>query len=52
MQEPIQLKAGDEIVVHFWRRCDSKKVWYEWCLSKPVPVSIHNSTGRSATIGL
>ncbi|XP_050447264.1 protein arginine N-methyltransferase 5 [Cataglyphis hispanica] len=52
IKEPIQLKAGDEIVVHFWRRCDSKKVWYEWCLSKPVPVSIHNSTGRSSTIGL
>lgn len=52
IKEPIQLKAGDEIVVHFWRRCDSKKVWYEWCLSKPVPVSIHNTTGRSSTIGL
>ncbi|XP_029658740.1 protein arginine N-methyltransferase 5 [Formica exsecta] len=52
IKEPIQLKAGDEIVVHFWRRCDSKKVWYEWCLSKPIPVSIHNSTGRSSTIGL
>ncbi|XP_028045588.1 protein arginine N-methyltransferase 5 isoform X2 [Monomorium pharaonis] len=52
LKEPIQLKAGDEIVVHFWRRYDSKKVWYEWCLSKPIPVSIHNSTGRSSTIGL
>ncbi|GAB1863970.1 Protein arginine N-methyltransferase [Camponotus japonicus] len=52
IKEPIQLKAGDEIVVHFWRRCDSKKVWYEWCLSKPIPISIHNSTGRSSTIGL
>ncbi|KAL6261469.1 hypothetical protein P5V15_006559 [Pogonomyrmex californicus] len=52
LKESIQLKAGDEIVVHFWRRCSSKKVWYEWCLSKPVPVSIHNSTGRSSIIGL
>ncbi|KYQ48785.1 Protein arginine N-methyltransferase 5 [Trachymyrmex zeteki] len=52
LKEPVQLKAGDEIVVHFWRRCGSKKVWYEWCLSKPVPVSIHNTTGRSSVIGL
>ncbi|EZA48205.1 hypothetical protein DMN91_012321 [Ooceraea biroi] len=52
LKEPIQLKAGDELAVHFWRRCDSKKVWYEWCLSKPIPVPIHNLTGRSYTIGL
>lgn len=52
IKEPIQLKTGDDITVHFWRRCGSKKVWYEWCLSKPTPVSIHNSTGRSSTIGL
>ncbi|KAG5334717.1 ANM5 methyltransferase, partial [Acromyrmex charruanus] len=52
LKEPVQLKAGDEIVVHFWRRCGSKKVWYEWCLSKPIPVSIHNITGRSSVIGL
>ncbi|KAH0947236.1 hypothetical protein HN011_006109 [Eciton burchellii] len=52
LKEPVQLKAQDEIAVHFWRRCNSKKVWYEWCLSKPIPISIHNSTGRSSTIGL
>ncbi|XP_018393940.1 PREDICTED: protein arginine N-methyltransferase 5 [Cyphomyrmex costatus] len=52
LKEPIYLKAGDQIVVHFWRRCNSKKVWYEWCLSKPIPVAIHNTTGRSSIIGL
>lgn len=52
LKEPIQLKAKDEVVVHFWRRCGSKKVWYEWCLSKPIPVPIHNSLGRSSIIGL
>ncbi|XP_063986507.1 protein arginine N-methyltransferase 5 [Diachasmimorpha longicaudata] len=52
IREPIQLKAGDEIKVHFWRRCTSKNVWYEWTLSKPVPVAIHNPNGRSSTIEL
>ncbi|XP_011314084.1 protein arginine N-methyltransferase 5 [Fopius arisanus] len=52
IKEPVQLKAGDEIKVHFWRRCTSKNVWYEWTLSKPIPGSIHNPNGRSSTIEL
>lgn len=52
LQEPIQLKAGDQIVVHFWRQCNSKNVWYEWCISEPFPGPIHNPGGRSYTIGL
>ena len=52
IKDPLHLKAGDEIVVHFWRRCNSKQVWYEWCISKPVPGFIHNLNGRSYTIGL
>ncbi|KZC08382.1 PREDICTED: protein arginine N-methyltransferase 5 [Dufourea novaeangliae] len=52
IREPVQLKAGDEIVVHFWRQCSTKNVWYEWCISKPIPVAIHNPGGRSYTIGL
>ncbi|XP_017880424.1 protein arginine N-methyltransferase 5 [Ceratina calcarata] len=52
IKQPVQLKAGDQVVVHFWRRCSSKNVWYEWCISEPVPLSIHNPDGRSYTIGL
>ncbi|XP_071871337.1 protein arginine N-methyltransferase 5 [Bombus fervidus] len=52
IREPVQLKAGDEIVVHFWRQCNSKNVWYEWCISEPFPGPIHNPGGRSYTIGL
>jgi len=51
-QEPVHLKAGDNLVVHFWRLTDSKKVWYEWTITEPVPVAIHNPKGRSYTIGL
>ncbi|XP_015598235.1 protein arginine N-methyltransferase 5 isoform X2 [Cephus cinctus] len=52
IKEPVQLKTGDEIEIHFWRRCSTKNVWYEWCLSKPICGSVHNPNGRSSTIGL
>ncbi|XP_043248330.1 protein arginine N-methyltransferase 5 [Colletes gigas] len=52
IKEPVQLKAGDQIVLHFWRQCSPKNVWYEWCISKPIPGPIHNPNGRSYTIGL
>lgn len=52
IKEPIQLKKGNKIVLHFWRRCNQKNVWYEWCVSEPVIGSIHNPNGQSYTIGL
>ncbi|XP_001600397.1 protein arginine N-methyltransferase 5 [Nasonia vitripennis] len=52
IKDPVNLKAGDEIVSHFWRCCSSKNVWYEWSVEKPVPIPIHNPCGRSSTIGL
>ncbi|XP_076286299.1 protein arginine N-methyltransferase 5 [Lasioglossum baleicum] len=52
IREPVQVKAGEKITVHFWRQCSSKNVWYEWCISKPISGAIHNPGGRSYTIGL
>ncbi|XP_033223876.1 protein arginine N-methyltransferase 5 [Belonocnema kinseyi] len=52
LKESIYLKAEDEICAHFWRRCNAKNVWYEWSVSKPVAIAIHNPNGRSYTIGL
>nr|XP_033340412.1 protein arginine N-methyltransferase 5 [Megalopta genalis]XP_033340413.1 protein arginine N-methyltransferase 5 [Megalopta genalis] len=52
IREPVQVKAGEQIVVHFWRQCSLKNVWYEWCISKPISGPIHNPGGRSYTIGL
>ena len=49
---PIKLSQGDELELHFWRINNAKQVWYEWCITKPVAVPIHNPTGRSYTIGL
>ena len=83
LREPVQLKADDEIVLHFWRNVSTKHVWYvlankhlkskdvnhnslqtviicmrkkyhryEWALSSPTTVAVHNPNGRSYEIGL
>jgi protein arginine N-methyltransferase 5 len=52
VQDPVHLRAGDELVVNFWRVVSPKSVWYEWCISAPVPVPVHNPAGRSYSIGL
>ncbi|XP_076325185.1 protein arginine N-methyltransferase 5 isoform X2 [Tachypleus tridentatus] len=52
LKEPIQLKGGCQLQVHFWRCANRKNVWYEWCVTKPVIGPIHNPNGRSYTIGL
>ena len=52
LRNPVKLKKGDEVELHFWRLNNGKQVWYEWCITKPVAVPIHNPNGRSYTIGL
>lgn len=52
IKEPVPLKADQKLVVHFWRLSDKKNVWYEWTISSPVALGIHNMNGRSYTIGL
>lgn len=51
-QEPICLKKGDNLTVHFWRMCTNKNIWYEWCVTEPYVRPLHNPKGRSYTIGL
>ncbi|KAL0277779.1 UNVERIFIED_CONTAM: hypothetical protein PYX00_004944 [Menopon gallinae] len=52
ISQPVQLKAGDEIELHFWRMVSKTNVWYEWTITKPVPLHVHNPSGRSYKIGL
>jgi len=52
LREPVQLKKDDEVVLHFWRNVSTKHVWYEWALSSPTTVAVHNPNGRSYEIGL
>lgn len=52
LRQPVQVCKGDVLAVHFWRCINKKGVWYEWCISQPVPGPIHNPNGRSYIIGL
>lgn len=52
LKEPMYVKKSSLIRLHFWRCVNSKKVWYEWCVSSPSPSVIHNSNGKSYWIGL
>jgi len=50
--EPLQLRRGDQLKVHFWRCVSKHNVWYEWSISEPVASPVHNPNGRSYQIGL
>lgn len=52
LRTPVCVNPGTPLEVHFWRCCASAKVWYEWCVTSPLPSSIHNSNGRSYWVGL
>ncbi|EDO41620.1 predicted protein [Nematostella vectensis] len=52
IQDPLYVEGGKTIALHMWRKCTGKKVWYEWSVSRPAPVPIHNPGGRSYVIGL
>ena len=51
-QTPIYVPAGGEVTVDMWRLSNKKKVWYEWCVTRPQVTEVHNSGGRSYWIGL
>ncbi|XVF48118.1 hypothetical protein PTKIN_Ptkin03bG0165400 [Pterospermum kingtungense] len=52
LRQPICVKPGSPLEVHFWRCCGSTKVWYEWSVTSPWSSPIHNSNGRSYWVGL
>lgn len=52
LSDPIEVKTGDSIIIHFWRHCTSKQVHYEWSCSSPNVSIIHNPNGRTYYIGL
>ncbi len=51
---PQHLVCGNDVmVVDFWRKVEEgKRVWYEWCVSSPVPSRIFNSGGKNYSIVL
>jgi len=52
LSTPVQLQKGQTVEVNFWRLTNKKTVWYEWNITRPVPLPIHNPNGRSYEIGL
>ncbi|KAM7344033.1 protein arginine N-methyltransferase 5 isoform 1-T1 [Cochliomyia hominivorax] len=48
--EPMDIKKGQTIEIHFWRCVSKQKIWYEWCLASPFTTHIHNLGGRSSPI--
>lgn len=52
VKNPVYCGKGQKIVIHFWRKVNKAKVWYEWSLTSPEPTPIHNPGGRSYWIGL
>ncbi|ORX44093.1 Skb1 methyltransferase [Hesseltinella vesiculosa] len=60
LQSPVQVPAGAQVVVDFWRLSDKKKIWYEWAVvvknkndQQDLSITaIHNPQGRSYWVGL
>jgi type II protein arginine methyltransferase len=52
IRTPVDIAADTTLQVEMWRVSDSKHTWYEWSVSEPVSMPIHNSNGRSYRIGL
>ncbi|WPT16142.1 Protein arginine N-methyltransferase 1.5 [Picochlorum sp. SENEW3] len=49
---PFYVPAGQHITASMWRKSNSTRVWYEWSISRPTTVPIHNPNGRSYHVGL
>ncbi|CAJ2674889.1 unnamed protein product [Trifolium pratense] len=52
LREPICVHRGSTLEVHFWRCCDSTKVWYEWGVTSPSTSLVHNCNARADCVWL
>ena len=52
VRTPFHVPAGSDILASMWRISNSTKVWYEWGVTKPLNLPIHNPNGRSYHVGL
>ncbi len=51
LRTPIYVPGKSTLEIQFWRCVSASKVWYEWCVSGPIPSPVHNPNGRSSHIG-
>jgi protein arginine N-methyltransferase 5 len=60
LKSPQYAPQGAKINARFWRRTDSRRVWYEWSASVELGgiellsfhSAIHNSQGTASSFGL
>ncbi len=52
LRSRVQVKAGETIEAHIWRRVGRGRVWYEWAVTQPMVTPIHNPMGRSDSMGM
>lgn len=50
LQQPLNLKQGETVEIHFWRCTTKQKIWYEWALTSPHTTHIHNRSGHGFSI--
>lgn len=51
LRTPVHVREGQSLKSHWWRCHNDRKVWYEWVVSEPSPLPVHNPGGRSYYIG-
>jgi len=47
LRNPTYVTTNSPLEVNFWRKVGRSKVWYEWSISSPNVIPIHNPNGRS-----
>lgn len=52
IKSSIILKKDEQLKLHFWRLSNSSKVWYEWSVSEPTALPVHNPNARSYSMYL
>lgn len=52
IKNSVTLKKDEKLKVHFWRLSDASKVWYEWSISEPSAMPVHNPNARSYSMHL
>ncbi|MEN2496025.1 MAG: Protein arginine N-methyltransferase 5 [Marteilia pararefringens] len=49
---PVMVKKSDIIEFHIWRRNNNHHVWYEWTITSPIVLDIHNVNGENSKMSL
>lgn len=51
VKTPFRVEKGEKVTLHMWRVSTDSNAWYEWNVSSPRVLPIHNVAGESYAIG-